>query len=172
MLTNIGRKKYLKLYEFNKKRFDKSNFRKVYNKLKSYEFFEDELTLNLEEDWLKCDINIIEAYEKAIKENKLTLDEISDVFEHNLHVIDTIEKGDIIRMEGYKILNSIVLYHHTALLSCADSLQIIHKSGEPNVNNFLSDKSIIKRENLICVSLLRKIYKYNLLDDKYQRYIR
>ena len=63
--------------------------------------------------WKKCNFNIIQIKQ----EYKLDSSEFSNIFEHNCQVIDSLEDGDVVSIEDYKVLNAIVLYHHTALIT-------------------------------------------------------
>lgn len=70
--------------------------------------------------WKKCNFNIIQ-----IKQDyQIDSNEFSNIFEHNCQVINSLKDGDVVKIEGYKVLNAIVLYHHTALIT---GIKIIKK---------------------------------------------
>ena len=53
---------------------------------------------------------------KILQTYKIEPDHYLKVLKHNLNVINSLENGDIVKMEGFKVLNTFVLYHHTALV--------------------------------------------------------
>ena len=54
---------------------------------------------------------------KVMQTYKIEPDHYLKVLNHNLNTINSLENGDIVKMEGFKVLNTFVLYHHTALLT-------------------------------------------------------
>ncbi len=65
-----------------------------------------------EANWCKFQANIF----KILQTYKIEPDHYLKVLKHNLNVINSLENGDIVKMEGFKVLNTFVLYHHTALV--------------------------------------------------------
>ena len=142
-------------------------------------------------EWKKCNFNIF----KIKQDYKLDCNKFIEILRHNFQVIDSLEDGDVVSMEGYKIFDSFVLYHHTALITgnfknCfkkffiilkffslidINKFEITHKSGEPNLSNIKSvfiKKSIVKKDNLMDVIKCRKIKKFNFYDEKGKRPIK
>ena len=65
-------------------------------------------------DWFSIDLNIKEQYEKHTK-GKISYTRFLETLNHNLRIIDTLKNGDIIKLEGVKLLDNI-LYHHAAII--------------------------------------------------------
>ena len=66
-----------------------------------------------EANWCKFQANIL----KVLQTYEITPKPYLEVLKHNLNVINSLENGDIVKMEGFKVLNTFVLYHHTALVT-------------------------------------------------------
>ena len=64
-------------------------------------------------NWRKCGDNIFQL----IRTFNLNAEEYLRTLIHNMSAIDTLTNGDVVKMEGYKIMDSLVLYHHTALVT-------------------------------------------------------
>jgi hypothetical protein len=68
-------------------------------------------------DWHNLGINAVVEYDKFRKENPhSSMHDFLRVLSYNLKVIDTLQNGDIIKLEGTKLMN-VVLYHHAAIIS-------------------------------------------------------
>jgi len=98
-------------YEF-KKIFNKHLILNLLNS-QTKEGDENILPLDSEVQWKKCNFNFF----KIKQDYNLDSSEMIKIMEHNHGVIDSLEDGDVISMEGYKLFNEIVLYHHTALIT-------------------------------------------------------
>lgn len=67
-------------------------------------------------DWYNLGLNLFEKYEKIRGKNSYTNEaEFIETLNHNLKEIDKLSNGDIIKLEGAKILG-VVVYHHAAIM--------------------------------------------------------
>lgn len=67
-----------------------------------------------------------EVYTLNIDDFRENLESFFQVLNENLNVAYNLEPGDIVRMEGVKLLNH-VMYHHHALISDSAKLKIVLK---------------------------------------------
>jgi hypothetical protein len=68
------------------------------------------------DEWHNLNINVVVEYEKYRKKNSnVNMHDFLRILNHNLGVIDSLNNGDIIKLEGTKVLD-IVLYHHAAIM--------------------------------------------------------
>lgn len=77
----------------------------------------NQLVENSELKWFKTKVNLIEAYAEIRKKLGKSTAQLIDMLKHNLNVIDTLSNGDIIKLEGTKLFDTIVIYHHAAIIS-------------------------------------------------------
>jgi hypothetical protein len=85
-------------------------------------FMEFKIFLDSDElNWCKFQTNVF----KVMQTYKIEPDHYLKVLKHNLNSMNSLKNGDIVKMEGFKALDTFVLYHHTALVTGFNSLVLI-----------------------------------------------
>jgi hypothetical protein len=111
LLIYIGNWNVACIYEF-KKYFDENMFLTVLKK----ENFDASKIISMNNSkmkWIKCNANLL----RILIQNKIDFKEFKEIFEHNVKCIDSLENGDVLRLEGYKLFNLYVTYYHTLLIT-------------------------------------------------------
>lgn len=105
-------------YEYAKEGPNKSVIHGFFNKNETT-LNENSIRLDNESiGWFSLNLNIKEQYEKH-KKGKTSYTSVGmflETLDHNLRVIDTLDNGDIIKLEGIKLLDKI-FYHHAAIIT-------------------------------------------------------
>jgi hypothetical protein len=170
----IGKRQILRFHKFDKY-FQKFALLKVLSDYHSSNEKLDYIKINndnkislelFENNWFKLNTNIYDSYKKHMKSNENhQFKDLLDILTNNLKVIKTLNDGDIIRIEGTRLLEKYTLYNHAALVTNINKFEIIHKDGEPTGLR-LQSKSTVKKDHIIEKFLTRFIHKYNFYDDK------
>jgi hypothetical protein len=86
-------------------------------------FIEFQIFLDSDElNWCKFQTNMF----KVMQTYKIEPYHYLKVLKHNLSTINSLENGDIVKMEGFKALDTFVLYHHTALVTGFNYLEFCY----------------------------------------------
>jgi hypothetical protein len=112
LMVYIGDWNVVCVYEFQKY-FDTDMFLNVL-KNENKNFGSKLISLkNTNMIWNKCTANLMSDQ----IEHKIDFNNFKQIFQHNMKCVDSLKTGDVVKLEGYKLFDSYVTYHHTVLIT-------------------------------------------------------